>query len=179
MSLGVVSPMDVISTKRLILRTWNHDDLEEAITPWGDPAVMALIDGRGGLNRQQVAEKLAQEIANQERYAFQYWKVRTRDDEEFVGCCGLRPGTSGEPDVIEMGFHLVKTQWGKGYATEAAQGVIRYAFEVLRLPKVFAGHHPKNLASKAVLDKLGFRLVGERFYPPTGEDHPFYELEAT
>jgi RimJ/RimL family protein N-acetyltransferase len=40
-----------------------------------------------------------------------------------------------------MGFHLVKRRWGKGFATEAALGALEYAWEKLRLSKVYAGHH--------------------------------------
>jgi RimJ/RimL family protein N-acetyltransferase len=42
---------------------------------------------------------------------------------------------------FEMGFHLVKRRWGKGFATEAALGALEYAWEKLRLSKVYAGHH--------------------------------------
>ena len=40
---------------------------------------------------------------------------------------------------------------------------------------LFAGHNPKNVASrKILLEKLGFAYVGDVFYPPTGMNHPSY-----
>jgi RimJ/RimL family protein N-acetyltransferase len=76
-----------------------------------------------------------------------------------------------------MGVHIMSSHWGHGYATEAARGVIRYAFEVLKIPKLFAGHNPKNSASRSILLKLGFKYIGDQFYAPTGLHHPSYELE--
>jgi RimJ/RimL family protein N-acetyltransferase len=81
--------------------------------------------------------------------------------------------TPDEPN-FELGFHLVKRCWGKGFATEAALGVLNYGWEKLRLSKVYAGHHPGNRASQRILEKLGFKLVQNVFYEPTGLMHPSY-----
>jgi hypothetical protein len=72
---------------------------------------------------------------------------------EFVGCGGLRPWlyTPGEAN-FEVGFHLVKRCWGKGFATEAAFGALEYAWEKLRLSQVYAGHHPHNRAKRRPRD---------------------------
>lgn len=171
-------PMTPIETTRLLITTWNKDDLPAAEKLWGDPEVMRYIDLRGGLNAHQVAEKLLQEIERQEQFGVQYWKVILKQTEEIIGCCGLRPYDLPKR-VYELGFHFMKQQWGHGYAQEAAKAVINYAFHVMRLPKLFAGHNPGNLVSAAVLIKLGFRRIEDRFYAPTGLYHPSYELEAS
>jgi ribosomal-protein-alanine N-acetyltransferase len=67
---------------------------------------------------------------------------------------------------------------GKGFATEAAKAAIRSAFDDMRIPKLFAGHNPKNATSKRMLAKLGFKYSGDQFYEPTGLCHPSYELTA-
>src|SRR5437763_1346679 len=41
---------------------------------------------------------------------------------------------------------------------------------------LFAGHHPEHGASRAVLERLGFRFTHEEVYPPTGLRHPSYLL---
>jgi RimJ/RimL family protein N-acetyltransferase len=73
---------------------------------------------------------------------------------------------------LEVGFHLVKRCWGKGFATEAAFDALEYAWEKLRLSKVYAGHHPHNRASEKILKKLGFE------YEPTGLMHSCYVCKA-
>jgi RimJ/RimL family protein N-acetyltransferase len=167
--------MEKFVTWRLMARSWQIDDLPLAIELWGDPAVTALIDSRGKLSGWQVEEKIRAEIERERSCGIQYWPLFDRDSGGFVGCGGLRPWiyTPDEPN-FEIGFHIVKRCWGKGFATEAALGVLDYAWEKLRLAKVYAGHHPDNAASESILAKLGFEFVENVFYEPTGLMHPSY-----
>ena len=78
------------------------------------------------------------------------------DGQRLVGCCGL--GRSDRGDV-ELGYWIAKSYWGRGYATEAARGVIEVA-QMLGHRRLTAGHFVDNPASGAVLRKLGFRPTG-------------------
>lgn len=72
-----------------------------------------------------------------------------------VGSCGL--GTNkGEP---EIGYWFARDAWGRGYATEAALGVLEIA-RLLGVRRLTAGHMADNPASGRVLRKLGFRPTG-------------------
>jgi RimJ/RimL family protein N-acetyltransferase len=115
-------------------------------------AVTALIDSRGKLTEAQVHEKLCSEIERERSSGVQYWALFDHRNGDFVGCGGLRPWgcTPSEAD-FEVGFHLVKRCWGKGFGTEAAQGALGYVWEKLQLSKVYAGHHPDNRASEKIL----------------------------
>jgi len=64
-----------------------------------------------------------------------------------------------------------------GLAEVASRGVIAYAFTELHAAGVVAGHHQENVASKHILEKLGFQFTREELYPPTGLMHPLYLLE--
>ena len=57
--------------------------------------------------------------------------------------------------MAELGFRFARQQWGKGYATEAARAIVRYAFESTEIQRVIAVVDPHNLASVRVLEKLG------------------------
>jgi RimJ/RimL family protein N-acetyltransferase len=120
-----------------------------------------------------VHERLHSEIHNYDKYGVQYWPIFNKADDAFVGCCGLRPR---EPKLCELGFHLVPSAWGKGYALEAAHCICQYAFQSLSAESLFAGHNPGNLNSQKVLEKLGFAFTHEEFYEPTGLQHPCYIL---
>jgi RimJ/RimL family protein N-acetyltransferase len=167
--------MEKFRTGRLVARSWRIEDLPLAMELWGDPAVTALIDSRGKLTEVQVHEKLYAEIEAERSSGVQYWALFDHRNGDFIGCCGLRPWvyTPGAAD-FEVGFHLVKRCWGKGFGTEAAQGALEYAWEKLQLLKVYAGHHPDNRASEKILKKLGFEFIGNVFYKPTGLMHPSY-----
>jgi hypothetical protein len=54
----------------------------------------------------------------------------------------------------------------------------RYAFTDLKGGGLFAGHHPKNDASRLLLIKLDFRYTHDEYYEPTGLQHPSYLMEA-
>jgi RimJ/RimL family protein N-acetyltransferase len=168
--------MEILRTDRLLLRTWKEDDFPLARSLWGDTAVMAFLGGP--LSDERVQDKMRGEIACAERHGVQYWPVFEKQAGEFVGCCGLRPWAYTPHDGHELGFHLVQSKWGKGYAFEAAQGVLKYGFEKLSLTVLRSGHHPDNLNSKKILLKLGFRPGGAVFYKPTGLMHPTYQLDS-
>lgn len=162
--------MYFLHTERLQFRTWREEDLGLAQQLWGDPRVTAMIDG--AMTPEQVEERLRREIGLQNEFGVQYWPVFWRAGGEFVGCCGLRP----YQDIYQLGYHLRPEFWGRGLAEEAGRAVIGYAFETLRAPALFAGHHPENGASRRVLEKLGFAYTHDDVYPPTGVMHPEYLL---
>lgn len=56
-------------------------------------------------------------------------------------------------------------------------GVIRYAFNTLRVNTLFAGHNPQNEASAKMLKKVGFNYTHDEFYEPTGLYHPSYIIK--
>lgn len=166
-----------LRTDRLGFRRWREDDLELALGLWGDPQVTKLIDARGQLTPAQIWERLVREIAIDAEHGVQYWPIFLLADGAHVGCCGLRPYASTER-IYEIGFHIRSSHWRRGYALEAARAVMRYAFAELGAAGLFAGHHPKNDASRHLLATLGFKYLRHESYAPTGLQHPSYMLRA-
>jgi RimJ/RimL family protein N-acetyltransferase len=162
-----------LRTPRLGFRWWQATELNLARSLWGDPEVTRLIGGP--FTPEQVRARLEQEIAGATANGIQYWPIFLLSNDDFAGCCGLRPYRPAE-EILEIGFHLRRNHWGNGYASEAAQAVIDYAFSSLAAKALFAGHHPANETSKRLLEKLGFRYVGDEHYAPTGLMHPSYLL---
>ena len=146
-----------------------------AMALWGDPEVTRLIGG--AFSREQVRERLSREIATMQSHGMQYWPVFLLATGEHVGCCGLRPYKS-EEGICEIGVHLRRDFWGRGYAPEATRAVIEYAFNILGVKALFAGHNPANEASRGLLEKLRFRYTHDEYYPPTGLNHPSYLLAS-
>ena len=134
-----------------------------------------MIDASGPLTEAKIRARLAAELAHEKDHGVQYWPIFLKSSSEFAGCCGLRPYRP-EDAVYELGFHLRPQFWRQGLAEEAARAVVEYAFADLGARALFAGHHPENVGSKRLLEKLGFRNTGLVFYPPTGLDHPSWLL---
>lgn len=167
------TPTYFLTSQRLGFRLWSADDEDLAIGLWGDPAVTKLIGGP--FSTEAVHQRLQKELATQREHGIQYWPIFVLATGDHVGCCGLRP-YQPQANIAEIGFHLRTAFWGQGYAVEAAQAVIAYAFNVLGIQGLFAGHNPANDASRRLLTKLGFQYTHDEYYAPTGLHHPSYVL---
>lgn len=166
-----------LRTDRLGFRRWRDDDLPLAMGLWGDHEVTRFIDARGQLSENQVQERLSHELVSQMKHGLQYWPIFLLESGDHVGCCGLRPYDLSL-GVYEIGFHIRSDHWRRGYAYEAAQAVIDFAFDHLGAKGLFAGHNPKNEASRLLLEKLGFEYTHDEYYAPTALYHPSYVLTA-
>jgi RimJ/RimL family protein N-acetyltransferase len=79
-------------------------------------------------------------------------------DGALVGAIGLE--INAEMQRAELGYWIGKPYWNNGYCTESALAVVRFAFDVLGLRRVFANHLGRNAASGRVMDKIGMRHEG-------------------
>ncbi|MBT30058.1 MAG: GNAT family N-acetyltransferase [Thalassobius sp.] len=165
-----------ITSERLGFSKWENGYFLLAKRLWGDIEVTKLIDARGVLDDSQIKEKLEIEISNEQKFGVQYYPIFLLEGNDFVGCCGLRPYDL-EREIYEIGFHLIPKYWRRGLAFEAAKRIITFAFDEKQADKIFAGHNPKNTASKKLLTKLQFSYIGDEFFKPTGLYHPSYILE--
>jgi RimJ/RimL family protein N-acetyltransferase len=163
-----------MKTERIGFTKWKEEDADLARSLWGDENVTTYLCASGKFTEQEILQRLHLEIENDKKYGVQYWPVFHLENEDLIGCCGLRPHGPDE-DAYEIGFHLREKYWGMGLATEGAKAVIHYAIHQLHAKDLFAGHHPQNAGSKRVLEKLGFRSIGVRHYAATGLFHPSYQ----
>jgi [ribosomal protein S5]-alanine N-acetyltransferase len=163
-----------LKSERLGFRWWTADDLPLAQQLWGDVEVTKYFGGP--FSEDEVRKRYKRERARRMVHGYQYWVIELLATGEFVGVCGLQPNNPAD-EIIELGFHLVPKFWGQGLATEAARAVIPYAFEKYAAKKLLAGHHPENVNSKKVLDKLGFKYSHDEDLG-LGVEIPRYLLEG-
>lgn len=140
---------------------------------WGDLEVTKYFGGP--FPEDEIERRLERELERARLHRIQHWPIHWLGDDDFVGCCGLRPYKL-EEGIPELGFHLRPKYWGRGLAGEAARAVVEYAFETLGYKGLFAGHHPENVNSKKILQKLGFRYTHDEIFPALGIEIPFYLL---
>jgi ribosomal-protein-alanine N-acetyltransferase len=168
----MIEPSFPAPTTRLTFRLWTGDDLPLARALFGDARITALVGGP--FDEAAVVARLAAELGNQRDHDIGYWPLLLYGSRE-IGCCGLRPRDPPRR-IYELGFYFLPAYWGQGLAAEAGASVIEYAFGRLGAAGLFAGHHPDNDSSRRSLEKLGFRYTHHEHYPPTGLQHPCYEL---
>ena len=166
----------LLKSERLGFRWWTAEDLPLARELWGDLEVTKYFGGP--FSEDEIRTRFKRERARRMVHGFQYWVIELLETVEFVGVCGLRPYRPAE-EIVELGFHLRPKFWGLGLATEAARVTIAYAFEKYAPKKLAAGHHPENLNSRKVIEKLGFVYSHEENFPELGMEIPYYWLERT
>src|SRR5262245_32295686 len=98
------------------------------------------------------------------------WVQFTVEDgaAELVGDVGLSPA-DGETGVIKVGYTIDPRFQGRGYATEAVEALVAYAFDTLQADVVRAYAGAENAPSIRVMEKVGMRLI-ERFHGSDGEE---------
>ncbi|HTQ97945.1 MAG TPA: GNAT family N-acetyltransferase [Candidatus Acidoferrum sp.] len=165
-----------LTSARMGFRCWREEDLPLAVSLWGDVNATRLIGGP--FKNEQIRTRIAVEISNLAAYRVQFWPVFFLSDNAFMGCCGFRP-RSIEDRIFELGYAFLPAYWGKGFALESAKTALTYARETIGAKGFFAGHHPENIASRKILEKLGFHFTHQELYAPTGKLHPSYSLALT
>lgn len=157
-----------LETTRLVLRPPALRDYEAISRLLGDTEVMRFLalDGRP-LTRFAAWQSFAGQVGHWHLRGFGMFNVFERTTGEFVGRVGpWRP--EGWPG-LEVGWSLLSTFWGRGYATEAARASIAYAFEVLDQPEVISLIRPDNTRSISVAKRLGQKVIGETTLPHLGD----------
>ena len=90
-------------------------------------------------------------------------------DGVLVGSCGLVQ-IDAEENIWEIGYWIGKPFWGRGYVTEAAEGLLAWAAREMGITRLVSGHISDNPASGRVLLKLGFTVAGEHTMYVKGRD---------
>ena len=96
------------------------------------------------------------------------WGFAVVDRENRVIGMAAFKSAPGADRTIEIAYGISPAYQGRGYATEAALGLIQFARESGRVSLVCAHTLPTNDASKRVLEKCGFKLIGEVMDPEDG-----------
>jgi RimJ/RimL family protein N-acetyltransferase len=143
----------VFETERLKILRYTTGDLHHFFKLNGDADVMRYI--RPAQTLEQTEEFLQRIISDYETWpGMGRWAMFSRDDQQFVGSFAIIPvENSGR---FQLGYALVKNDWGKGYASESVKGGIQYAFDRLGLKEIAGITFPENVSSQKVLLKNGF-----------------------
>ena len=169
-----------LQTPRLYLRQWQASDF----------AIFAQINADAEVMRyfpKVLSSKLSDTIAHKcqqliEKNGWGFWAVSLKDcaseTDNFIGMVGLNNTHADMPFApsVEIGWRLHKDYCGQGYATEAAQAALQFAFETLALNAVVAFTAVINTPSQKVMQRIGMIDTQENFYHPMlAADHKLAE----
>lgn len=163
----MIAPGPTLETARLILRPTAQADLDGWAELMGDEEASRFIGGLQG--RAQSWRGLASMAGSWAIKGFGMFSMIEKDTGDWVGRAG--PWVPEEWPGTEVGWGLRRAHWGKGYALEAAEAAIDWAFDTLGWTDVIHCIDPGNVNSQKVALKLGSTNLREGRLPA-----PFHEL---
>ncbi len=145
----------VLGTPRLILRHWTEDDAEELFNIASDPMIGTMAGWKPHESVDESREIIDTVFAKPFVFA-----VILRSSNTPIGCIGL----DRDPQILrkgpkdaEIGYWIGQRYWNQGYATEAMEEVIRFAFTEAGIAKIWCQTFDENIQSIRVQEKCGFR----------------------
>lgn len=147
-----------LTTKRLLLAPVTGDDLRWFLALNTLPAVRKFLWDDRQLSQAEARDILSKSQSHFEQDGFGLWKAK--NGRTSVGYYGLWPFFSGpQPQLL----YVTDPQFsGRGFAKEACEAVIGYAFSALKYPYVEAALDDGNTAAKALAKALGMALHDDR-----------------
>lgn len=161
-----------IETERLLVRPQTLDDVDALALILGDAQTMSFYprpytpeETRGWVERN---------ISLHEERDLGLRAMVLKQTGELIGQCGFLPQDVDGEELVEIGWHVRRDHWRRGFATEAALALRDYAFEALDVDPLISLVRPENRPSAGVAEKLG--MTSERITYRKGLLHQVYML---
>ena len=144
--------IDYLETERLILRPWRKDDAEDLYKYASDPQVGPPAGWPPHADVENSRQIICTVLSAPETFA-----VCLKEEGKAIGSIGFhRNDLAEDNDEYELGYWIGKPFWGRGLIPEAAREILRYAFEDLKMNRIWCGYYDGNDKSRRVQEKLGF-----------------------
>jgi RimJ/RimL family protein N-acetyltransferase len=156
------------------LRRLRLSDLDDVAAMVADPEQMRYYPRPK--SREDVGAWLAWNLALYEETGFGTWCLESVPDNGFAGYCGIRPLVLDGRREVELAWHVKKSHWNRGLATEAARLSMQVGFGQFGLSRLVALIHRDNRASRRVAEKLG--MVAERSLIHDGDPAVVYAVNC-
>lgn len=163
----------MLETERLYLKQWQKTDFEPFAEMNSDKEVMRYFPKVLSSEESDAMALGCQSLIEKNGWGF--WAVSLKDTKAFIGFVGLYQPHHNFPfsPCIEIAWRLRKEYWGYGYATEAANAALKFAFEELKLKQVVSFTACSNRPSQRVMERIGMTNKQEDFFHPAiEENHP-------
>lgn len=149
--MSIAAPFE---SERLRMRPQRIEDAEALFEAYGDAELMRYWSSGP---HADIAETRAYMAPRIDQPGWRGWAMTLKDDDRVIGTLA-----AGErrPGVAEIGYLLVRSAWGHGYAREAVSRLIDLLMREEGQRRVFADTDPDNEASNALLAALGFQREG-------------------
>lgn len=162
-------------TQRLELRIHRLEDADFMLDLNSDKEVTRHVPD-GAFENAQQAEEIIRSLRVQftERQIGRFIVIEKQSGRR-IGWCGLKCLEAG--NEIDLGYRILRSVWGQGFASEAAKACLEYGFNTLGFERITARIAPANLGSIAVAKKLGMNKIGR--VVEGGVEYLVFEIRRT
>ena len=163
----------ILETERLYLREYVEEDFAPLHDIFSDAETMSYYPSPFTID--QTESWITRNLERYQNDGYGLWAVCLKENGFVIGDCGHSNAIINGHKEEEIGYHINKSYWSKGYATEAALKCKEYAFNILKLNKVISIIDPNNQQSIRVAEKTGLKL--ERQEHIFNKKHLIYSAE--
>ncbi|MBM4202942.1 MAG: GNAT family N-acetyltransferase [Gammaproteobacteria bacterium] len=157
----------MITTQRLCLRPLRTEDIEQLLALDNDRQVMRWLNGGTPVSRIEMQDQILPRllVAAERPPRIGVHIAQLRDTAAFIGWFGIFPPVPPR-ELPRFGARLSPHAWGIGLGLEGARALIDHTFSTTDIPAIEATTYEETLASRSLLQRLGF-IETERFrYQP-------------
>lgn len=158
---GGVLLMNIVETKRLIIREYSMNDVLELSAIQSDHITMSFWPSPFTL--QQTENWVHDNIERYNKLGFGRWAVILKDNDMLIGDCGIMIREIDGKEENDLGYIIHYPYWQRGFAVEAANACKEYAFASLGIKRLCANMPYNHEASRRVAEKVGMKKEKE-FY---------------
>ena len=151
----------MIETERLLLREYSLEDFDALYEIMSDPETMQHYPAP--FDEEKTRKWIEWNLENYAQYGFGLWAVVLKETGEFIGDCGITIQDIDGEMLPEIGYHIHKKHWRKGFAKEAARAVRDWVFQNTKYDAVYSYMKYTNIGSWSTALANGMRKVKE--YP--------------
>ena len=156
----------ILQTKRLILREYTPEDFDKLSEILSDPETMSHYPKP--YDEAGVRRWIDWSMDNYRKYGFGLWALELKETGEFIGDCGLTMQNIDGELLPEIGYHIHKAHWRKGYGSEAARAVRDWAFTNRDFDRLYSYMTEGNIASWSTAASAGLKRLKSYHDPIDG-----------
>ena len=165
--------MIFLETQRLLFRTHEPEDEADFVQMQTDSEVRRYMGGRAWLV-ETALYRFRTEYLGKPAKTYGLWATILKEENKYIGCCGLR--AVEKETTVHLGYLIARSYWRRGFASEAADAFIDFAFAHLRLQCLLADVEKGNAVSEHILTKFGFTFANREEILASGLVILVYEL---
>ena len=149
----------VMETKRLLLREYTLADFDALHKLLSDPITMQHYPKP--YDEKGTRRWLDWSLDNYRKYGFGLWALVLKETGELLGDCGITMQNIDGEILPEIGYHIYRDFWRKGYGKEAAAAVRDWFFQHTDFPAVYSYMTATNIASYSTAQSVGMHKIKE------------------